>query len=483
MNVQKFLQFYENRSKLVAELVDIRDKEIDEICNYVPKDIVEGDEITFLRNQNVAQNFVNYFEQKGRELDENALEDVETLENDGEIENETYNTSKLKQDIKSSIEKRRSSSSSAVNGFCKKNTCLSVLDEKVGLAACMEALQCSSYERRNDMIRGMKLASWNKKVGADRSDKFKHLICGVELCLKCFSFVFGLDEHTVRRIKFNSIEDAKAHDYSRVGLGTRDGTLKNIIIKFIANVASEPGNSFFAPGGRGKLPHNNVFRSVTYLHPSTTKLDVYQKFIHLAKSIPLSDHIINCGYSYFVCVWNTFIANVSISDPAGGYCKYCEEQFLVLGGRHSDELATHFQQVRVCRKLYNTQIQESVQALHASDFGCMEPNDVQLFLKNVNRTYKEVQRLPETIHISFDFAQSIQVPNHAREVQDEYFESKPKIRIFGVSNEACKFHVNYFSLEGLVPTEYKGSNVVINYLVRFFRLVQNHEHYFLLALF
>ena len=58
-----FLQFYDNITNLVGKAVDynIRDTELDEICKYGANNIVERDEITFLRNQNVA---LNYFGRK-----------------------------------------------------------------------------------------------------------------------------------------------------------------------------------------------------------------------------------------------------------------------------------------------------------------------------------------------------------------------------------------------------------------------------------
>ena len=51
-------------------------------------------------------------------------------------------------------------------------------------------------------------------------------------------------------------------------------------------------------------------------------------------------------------------------------------------------------------------------------------------------------------HLTFDYAQQIELPFHTRQVGPLYFQSRFKFQVFGVCNEAARQQRNYLFHEG-----------------------------------
>ena len=82
-------------------------------------------------------------------------------------------------------------------------------------------------------------------------------------------------------------------------------------------------------------------------------------------------------------------------------------------------------------------------------------------------------------HYTFDFAQQLQVPYHARQVGPLYFKVPLKVQLFGICNGATKNQVNYLFDElpsiGANGTCAHGPNSVISMLHHFFENHSAHE--------
>jgi len=82
-------------------------------------------------------------------------------------------------------------------------------------------------------------------------------------------------------------------------------------------------------------------------------------------------------------------------------------------------------------------------------------------------------------HYTFDFAQQLQVPYHARQVGPLYFKVPLKVQFFGICNGATKNQVNYLFDESQSisanGTSAHGPNSVISMLHHFFENHSGHE--------
>ena len=73
---------------------------------------------------------------------------------------------------------------------------------------------------------------------------------------------------------------------------------------------------------------------------------------------------------------------------------------------------------------------------------------------------------PQYAHYTFDFAEQLHIPHHARQVGPIYFKVCRKIQLFGVCCDSNKKQVNY--LIGVNGTKTHGPNAVISMLDHYF---------------
>lgn len=98
----------------------------------------------------------------------------------------------------------------------------------------------------------------------------------------------------------------------------------------------------------------------------------------------------------------------------------------------------------------------------------------ECYLKCIKKAEESIasEVMPHYGHYTFDFAQQIQVPYHARQVGPLYFKSPFKVQLFGVCNGGTKLQMNYLFDEsqsiGVDGTKAHGANAVISMLDHFF---------------
>ena len=82
-------------------------------------------------------------------------------------------------------------------------------------------------------------------------------------------------------------------------------------------------------------------------------------------------------------------------------------------------------------------------------------------------------------HYTFDFAQQLQVPYHARQVGPLFFKVPLKVQLFGTCNDSTNTQVNYMYDEsqsiGMNGTLAHGPNSVVSMLHHFFQHYSGHE--------
>lgn len=111
------------------------------------------------------------------------------------------------------------------------------------------------------------------------------------------------------------------------------------------------------------------------------------------------------------------------------------------------EFESHLEDAQKERDAYLAAIKQSKQALSTS---------------------REQQTLPAFGHYTFDCAQQVFLPYHARQVGPLYYKVPMCVQIFGICDDAAPLHVNYLFNEhqtiGLNGSKSHGPNSVISML-------------------
>ena len=175
-----------------------------------------------------------------------------------------------------------------------------------------------------------------------------------------------------------------------------------------------------APRGRGHAPP-------IYLPTSSSKKQVFSEFLD-AEDDPL------ISYETFRSLWKIHCADVIVQRPHSDVWAKCDK----LRGkvRHAKteedtqhattQLQQHLSAATMEREYYNSKIADAKAALSA-----VAPGEI-----------------PAQTHITFDFAQQLELPQHTRQVGPLYFKSRFRVQIFGICNEAQREQVNYLFHEG-----------------------------------
>ena len=96
----------------------------------------------------------------------------------------------------------------------------------------------------------------------------------------------------------------------------------------------------------------------------------------------------------------------------------------------------------------------------------------EYYLQCIKKAEKSVasEEMPQYGHYTFDFAQQLHVPYHARQVGPLYFKSPLKVQLFGICNDGNKMQMNYIFDESQsigMRAKAHGPNAVISMLHHF----------------
>lgn len=219
------------------------------------------------------------------------------------------------------------------------------------------------------------------------------------------------------------------------------------VVDFILNYAKVFGLPQPAAGrGRAEVPP-------IYLPASEGYNVVHQKY---------AEACISAGeraakYHAFVSIWHKLLPHIKFMTPRTDVCHYCEN-FRVQIKSAVDES----EKIRL-----STEFKEHV--THAQ-------GERDFYLDSIKKAHEQLQETntpPDYGHYTFDFAQMLQVPYHARQVGPIYFKVPLKVQLFGICKDSTNTQINYLFDEsqsiGINGSNAHGPNAVVSMLHHYFQ--------------
>ena len=160
--------------------------------------------------------------------------------------------------------------------------------------------------------------------------------------------------------------------------------------------------------------------------------------------------------SSFQSLWTELVPDVIIMKRRSDVCVYCERL------REDVRLA----KTEEATRLAMDNLQQHLQL--ADD----ERQYYKSAIADATASFEQDGDAAREVHLTFDFAQQLEVPHHTRQVGPIYFKSRFKIQLFGVCNEAQNKQVNFLFHEGECKGEdgkrAHGPNSVLSMLHKYF---------------
>lgn len=274
---------------------------------------------------------------------------------------------------------------------------------------------------------------------------FKYHVLGMEVCRQVFLEVHGISRHSLRplqdAVSLHQVAPPEHGSRGRIAHNAVSSTDRHLTIAFLKGYASTHGiPQPAAERGRAKLPP-------IYLPASCLKTAVFKLFQETEGAPRMS-------YRTFRSVWKVHCSDIIVQKPRSDVCAKCEklrERVRKSKTEEDTEAATtqlqeHLKQAVAERSYYNELISDAKSALADSEDG----------------------ELPPYTHLTFDFAQQLELPQHTRQVGPLYFKSRFRVQLFGVCDEAKGQQTNYVFHEGETIGEdgqqAHGPNAVISML-------------------
>ena len=199
-----------------------------------------------------------------------------------------------------------------------------------------------------------------------------------------------------------------------------------------------------------------------YLPASLNYKIVHSKYVEACQ---LKDtHVRFLAYKSFVNMWKRCLADIVFMTPRTDVCAVCE------GFRFQLKDATREEEKVKLTAAFTTHLEAA-----------QEERDYYLTsMKQAETTLADNCGTPlEYAHYTFDFAQCVHIPHHARQVGPLYFKTPRKIQIFGICCDSNRKQHNYLIDEdnsiGTNGANTHGPNSVISMLDHYFRTHNLHE--------
>ena len=178
------------------------------------------------------------------------------------------------------------------------------------------------------------------------------------------------------------------------------------VVKFLDSYASEHGlPQPAAPRGRPDIPP-------IYLHSSLTKTSVHKIYVDSLSN----EDVRVVKITAFCEIWKSCVPHIQIASPRLDVCATCETSRKQVMDAVSEQA-----------KLDAT---NSVR-----DHLLTAQNERELYMSMIRRSQDNNGDQNNFVHYTFDFAQNVTLPHHARQMGPLYFLSLKKVRINTLSNK------------------------------------------------
>lgn len=273
--------------------------------------------------------------------------------------------------------------------------------------------------------------------------RFNYSVLGRVVCKNVFMEVYGVTNFVIKKLQ----AIAESHSAVVPKHASAESTKEWIsvppdivdnVVKFLRNYASVYGlPQPAALRGRPNAPP-------IFLPASVRKNKIFEEF---TKSLLESGDGRTISYSSFHRIWKHHTPEIQVMKPRTDVCAVC------------DRLR---ERLRRCRT--EEQISESTEQLRDHVSLAQAERDYYNHCIEHSRSTSN----PPNAHITFDFAQQLELPAHTRQVGPLYFKVRYRVQLFGICNEALKQQDNYLfdeaSTIGEDGKKAHGPNTVISML-------------------
>ena len=320
---------------------------------------------------------------------------------------------------------------------CKHSNCFAKLDAEKLLPMVKSFKRIPKKSKRLFVLGQLTAALRETSSRAKKREySFTHTVLGVTVCKRVFMDLNGIGQHVYGKLQ-DIAEAASADLPSHKSKGNQPSNVmhpsvvENAVayVRNIANIVGLPQPA--APRGRAKL-------APIYLPASHRKRNVYDSYV---ESLDTAEQPIS--YRSFCRLWQVHASDVVVMKPRTDVCAICERHRESIKRARTEEefaeanqrLAMHLETARDERAYYNDMIS----------------------------TAREDNTL---CHLTFDFAQQLELPAQSRQVGPLYFKVRFRVQLFGICEEAKKHQTNFVfdEAQSIGPDGSKahGPNAVIS---------------------
>ena len=334
-------------------------------------------------------------------------------------------------------------------------------------------IEVSKPER--DMLVMAAIHTGMHMVGNSKQNRTTYRYQNVEVCVGTFLFLHAITLKYLKAIRSWYLKNGLVpRVHGNVGRKPRHTFGHDIIegvvqfIKLYTEVHGMPQPA--APRGRSDAPP-------IYLPASQNFKTVHAQYV-AACTINSSRHV---GYSVFKSVWHQCMPHVRFMTPRTDVCGVCEDmRHCIQSALTEDEKIAATSQFRV--HIENAQDEREhykMKTISAKEEYDAFRRDSNLPTCSFGQCLRPCSVAMRKCHYTFDFAEQLHLPNHARQVGPLYFKVPYRVQLFGVCDEARPQQTNYLFGEndtiGENGTKCHGPNCVVSMHHHFFDTHGNGE--------
>ena len=243
---------------------------------------------------------------------------------------------------------------------------------------------------------------------------------------------------------------------------TLPAALQRQVVEFILEIGDQFGEEDEGRQGRRDL-HHVEGRVVRFLPASYTIAGLYRLFVvHYRQAHPDSSTRIPVSFSSFRALFQSEpCQHIRIRCPRSNVCDECA-MFRAFYRHHAPH---HPDETSPAEEDHVTQWQQHVQRAREA----REAYNADLRQARETRELLKQGKLPlagYVAHYTFDFMQSLAIPQFADQTKEMYYFSLRNIHVFSIRDDGAHMQYNYLYDEGQGG---KGANYVISLLFHFLR--------------
>ena len=288
------------------------------------------------------------------------------------------------------------------------------------LVALMLSVRNLSKPQMKQYVLGELAASLMPPTQTAAERRYRYSVLGVTVCQKVFLEVHGISTHTLKTLqKLAAQGTAAVPDHSlksKVAHNLLSKSTRDAVVQFLLNYGCKHGlPQPCTPRGKQGIPP-------VYIPASHKKSKIFEQ---CSESLAELDPPCSISYRSFLRLWTSDVSHIKVMKRRSDVCAMCEMlRQNVSRARNEEEtqqamteLRQHMERANIEREYYKTSISQAAETLDAVDIG--------------------------SSHITFDFAQQLELPCHTREVGPLYFKVCYRVQVFGVVEEAKHCQWNF----------------------------------------